>query len=86
MLSIAFVVVAQLCVFLAVAYFFVGRGGLPAFLPHARSVPRRDDATDAPMGAVMLGIAVALVYSSYVARVRRSWLRSRSWHRKHGRI
>jgi hypothetical protein len=85
-LAAACFAVANICVVIAAAYFLIGRGGLPSFLPHARNITDRDDATDTPMAVVMLGIAAFFAYLAHYARTRRSWMRPRSWHRKHGRV
>ncbi len=84
-LAIAFVFVAQVLALVGLAYLVVQRGNLPAFFPHALAADR-DDATDAPMAVICLAAALVALYASRYARRHRSWLRSRNWHRKHGRV
>ena len=71
---------------LAAAYLLVGRGSLPPFLPHVLGTADREDAIDVPMAFISFGCAVVAVSASQYARAHRSWMRTRAWHRKHGRI
>jgi hypothetical protein len=79
-------VASQVLLFIALAYLLVGRGDLPAFLPHSQRAAMHDDATDLPMAIVTFAGAGALLYASRYAQSHRSWLRTRRWHHKHGRI
>jgi hypothetical protein len=71
---------------LALAYWFAGRADLPAFLPHSSGASHAPDANDVPMGAVALLPAGFALCGAHRAHTRRSWMRSREWHRKHGRV
>ena len=77
---------ANVFVVVACAYFMLGRGDLPAFFPHAQSASHRAEANDIGMAAIALGIAIAFLYGANYARTHRSWLRSKSWNRRHGRV
>lgn len=85
-LAIFFAVLANTLLFLALAYFLVGRSQLPGFVPHAAAASQSPDANDVPMGVVTLGLAGLALYGAVHAQSHRSWLRTRSWHRKHGRM
>ncbi len=50
-----------------------------ARLPRRRRARPRD-------GGDRFGIAIVFLYAGNYARTHRSWLRSRSWNRKHGRV
>ncbi len=85
-LSIFMLVVANTLVFLAIAYFVVGRADLPSFFPHGPASLQSDDARDVPMGLIMLFLAIAAVSTAHHAQRHRSWMRTRRWHRRHGRV
>jgi hypothetical protein len=78
-------VVANTLVFLAIAYFLLGRGDLPSYFPHAPASLRSDNARDVPMGLIALFLAGVAASIARHAQRRRSWMRTRRWHRKHGR-
>ena len=77
---------ANVFVVIACAYLLLGRSDLPAFFPHAQRASHDADAHDLGMAAITFGIAVGFLYAGNYARTHRSWLRSRSWNRKHGRV
>jgi len=77
---------ANVCLIIACAYFALGRSDLPSFFPHAQRASHDADANDVGMAAIALGFAIAFLYASNYARTHRSWLRSRSWNRRHGRV
>ena len=77
---------ANVCVIIAVAYFALGRSDLPSFLPHAQAASHDADAHDFGMAAIAFGCAIAFLYAGNYSRTHRSWLRSRSWNRRHGRV
>jgi hypothetical protein len=85
-LAVVLFIGANVFVVIACAYLLLGRGDLPAFLPHAQRASHDPDANDFGMAAITLGIALGFLYASNYARTHRSWLRSRSWNRKHGRV
>jgi hypothetical protein len=85
-LSIFLVVVANTLVFLAIAYFVLGRGDLPSFFPHGAASPHDPDTRDVPMGLIALFLAASAAYGAHYAQRHRSWMRTKRWHRKHGRM
>jgi hypothetical protein len=78
-------VVANTLLFVAIAYFVFRRADLPSFFPHAPASLKDADAKDLPMGLIMLLFAALAASTAQYAQRHRSWLRSRRWHRKHGR-
>jgi hypothetical protein len=84
-LSIFFWVVANTLLFLSLAYFLLGRADLPSFFPHGTATARSDNARDVPMGLIVLFLAGVAASTAHHAQQHRSWLRTRRWHRKHGR-
>ena len=64
----AFLIAANIFVLLAAAYFFLGRGDLPSFFPHASHAGTADSSNDVAMAAVMLGLAGACVYGTHYAQ------------------
>ena len=85
-LAVVFLLAAQLLVIVAAAYLLLGRSELPTFFPHALSTSPAPEAHDIPMAVTALACAMALLHSSHYASTHRSWMRSRRWHRKHGRM
>jgi hypothetical protein len=80
------IVAAQVLVVVAFAYLLIGRADLPGFLPNSSQAGTHDQANDVPMAVVTFACAGALLYAGSYAQSHRSWLRTRRWHRKHGRI
>jgi hypothetical protein len=85
-LAIFLLVVANTLVFLAIAYFLLGRGDLPTFFPHGPASSASDNGRDFPMGLITLFLAGVAASTAVHAQRHRSWMRSRRWHRKHGRV
>jgi hypothetical protein len=85
-LTIVCAVLANTLLFLALAYFFIGRADLPSYFPHATATSDDPNATDVAMGVFLLGLAGLAVYGAVQSHLHRSWMRTRRWHRKHGRL
>jgi hypothetical protein len=85
-LAVALAVVGGACIILAFAYVAFARAQLPAFLPHGGAAPRGGDSHDLAMGLVVLFPAALALSGARYAQAHRSWVRSRRWHRRHGRI
>jgi hypothetical protein len=84
--TIVCAVLANTLVFLALAYFLVGRADMPSYFPHAASRSSDPNAADIPFGIFLLGLAGLAFYGAIQSHLHRSWMRSRRWHRKHGRL
>ena len=84
-LTIVCAVLANTFLFLALAYLLVGRAEMPSYFPHAMSTSNDPNATDIPMGVFLLGLAGLALYGAIQSHLHRSWMRTRRWHRKHGR-
>ncbi len=84
--TIVCLVLANTLLFLSLAYFLVGRADMPSFFPHATSTSEDPNATDIPMAVFLLGLAALSLYGAIQSHLHRSWMRSRRWHRKHGRL
>jgi len=85
-LTIVCAVLANTLVFLALAYFLVGRSDMPSYFPHAAAISDDPNAIDIPMGIFLLALAGLALYGAIQSHLHRSWMRTRRWHRKHGRL
>jgi len=85
-LSLALKLLGYTFLILGAEYLMLRRADLPGFFPHARGASRSDDGNDTAMAVVLFLVAAFAFYGARYARTHRSWMRTRSWHRKHGRI
>ena len=84
--TIVCAVLANTLIFVAIAYVLVGRADMPSYFPHAASTSNDPNATDIPMALFLLGLAGFAIYGAVQSHLHRSWMRTRRWHRKHGRL